>query len=114
MSFYSDDSYEYVPINYDLARVSRFKNINRILIKPMNFEGLPEYETTDDDEEEEEENIMSQKGLNELHHVDLNSPPPTNMKHIQGTPIHMMGNGQANLQNAAKKPMNQKDYQQSM
>ena len=59
LSFYSDDSYEYVPINHDLARISKFKNVNGIRIESLNFEGLPEYETTDEEDEEEDENMHS-------------------------------------------------------
>lgn len=62
LSFYSDDSYEYVPINYDLARISKFKNVNGIRINSLNFEGLPDYETTDEDEEEEDENMEKNDG----------------------------------------------------
>jgi hypothetical protein len=53
LSFYSDDSYEYCPFYKDLAVLSKFKNINKIRLAPLNFEGLPEYETTEEDEEEE-------------------------------------------------------------
>ena len=53
VSFYSDDSYEYCPFNKEIAVLSKFKNINKIRLAPLNFEGLPEYETTEEDEEEE-------------------------------------------------------------
>lgn len=53
LSFYSDDSYEYCPFFTELAVLSKFKNINKIKLAPLNFEGLPEYETTEEDEEEE-------------------------------------------------------------
>jgi hypothetical protein len=53
LSFYSDDSYEYCPFNKEIAVLSKFKNINKIRLAPLNFEGLPEYETTEEDEEEE-------------------------------------------------------------
>jgi hypothetical protein len=52
LSFYSDDSFEYVKINMPLVEKSRFKNINKIKLRPLDFEGLPEYETTDEEEEE--------------------------------------------------------------
>jgi len=53
LSFYSDDSYEYVQNNLEMTEISRFKNINNVLIRELDFKDLPEYETTDDDEEEE-------------------------------------------------------------
>ena len=53
LSFYSDDSYEYCPFDKEIAVLSKFKNINKIRLAPLNFEGLPEYETTEEDEEEE-------------------------------------------------------------
>ena len=33
--------------------MSKFKNINKIRLAPLNFEGLPEYETTEEDEEDD-------------------------------------------------------------
>jgi len=33
--------------------------VNDIFISHLNFEGLPEYETTDEEEEEEDENMIS-------------------------------------------------------
>ena len=53
LSFYSDDSYEYCALFTELAVLSKFKNINKIKLAPLNFEGLPEYETTEEDEEQE-------------------------------------------------------------
>lgn len=37
MSFYSDDSYEYVPFNPDIFERSKFKNINHIQIPSLDF-----------------------------------------------------------------------------
>lgn len=54
ISFYSDDSFEYCPFKPELAKQSRFKNLNLIHIPSLDFEGLPEYETTDDEEEGED------------------------------------------------------------
>ena len=59
LSFYSDDSYDYCPFDQDIADRSKFKNVNNIFISHLNFEGLPEYETTDEEEEEEDENMIS-------------------------------------------------------
>jgi len=53
MSFYSDDSYELVQNDLEMEEISRFKNINNLIIRDLDFKDLPEYETTDDDEEEE-------------------------------------------------------------
>ena len=53
LSFYSDDSYEYVQNDLGMTEISRFKNINNLTIRDLDFKDLPEYETTDDDEEEE-------------------------------------------------------------
>jgi len=36
-----------------MTETSRFKNINNVLIRELDFKDLPEYETTDDEEEEE-------------------------------------------------------------
>lgn len=54
-SFYSDDSFEYVAFKPDLVEHSRFKNIRGVHIPLLNFEGLPEYETTDEEDEGEED-----------------------------------------------------------
>jgi hypothetical protein len=35
--------------------LSKFKNINHVHIPSLDFEGLPEYETTDEEEEGEEQ-----------------------------------------------------------
>ena len=76
MSFYSDDSFEYCPINVSLIEKSRFKNINNIKLRPLDFEGLPEYETTDEEEEEgqEEEQQSEFQQPNEM--IGINSPLP--------------------------------------
>ena len=120
LSFYSDDSYEYCPFNKDIAQRSKFKNVNDIFISHLNFEGLPEYETTDEEEEEEDENMISQK--NEQHNNDLYSPEPQHIKHIHGTPIQRSNNQEymdenqerEHLQQAAKKPCTDKEYRQGM
>lgn len=56
LSFYSDDSYEYVKVNLEIEEQSKFKNINNKTIPPLDFVDLPEYETTDEEEEGDEEN----------------------------------------------------------
>ena len=56
LSFYSDDSYEYVKFNPDIFQRSKFKNINNVNIPPLDFHDLPEYETTDEEDEGEEDN----------------------------------------------------------
>ena len=50
VSFYSDDSFEDIGFNPKTYKQSRFKNINRLVIPRLNFEGLPEYVTTDEEE----------------------------------------------------------------
>jgi hypothetical protein len=55
LSFYSDDSFEYCPVSLELIELSKFKNVNNIPISALDFEGLPEYETTDEEEEGEEQ-----------------------------------------------------------
>ena len=60
MSFYSDDSYEYVGYNPDILQRSTFKNIRNVTIPPLDFHDLPEYETTDEEEEGEEENSFAE------------------------------------------------------
>lgn len=60
LSFYSDDSYEYVQLNLDIQEQSKFKNINRMVIPPLDFVDLPEYETTDEEEEGDEENSYAE------------------------------------------------------
>ena len=57
LSFYSDDSYEYVPFKEEIFERSKFKNINNVTIPPLDFEDLPDYETTDEDEEEGDEDM---------------------------------------------------------
>jgi hypothetical protein len=52
LSFYSDDSYEYVKCDQEVAALSRFKNKHRVRISNLNFEELPEYETTDEEEDD--------------------------------------------------------------
>lgn len=54
ISFYSDDSYEYCPVDQSIAYVSSFKNIHKVIIPHLDFTDLPEYETSDEEEEEEE------------------------------------------------------------
>jgi hypothetical protein len=56
LSFYSDDSYEYVQNNLDIEVRSKFKNVHGVVIPPLDFADLPEYETTDEEEEGDEEN----------------------------------------------------------
>ena len=51
-SFYSDDSFEYCPVDQEIYRQSKFKNKFNVIIPSLDFEDLPEYETTDDEEEE--------------------------------------------------------------
>jgi hypothetical protein len=55
LSFYSDDSFEYVPVSPELAARSKFHNVNGLRIPELDFEGLPEYETTDEEDEDEED-----------------------------------------------------------
>ena len=55
LSFYSDDSFEYCPFKPELAERSKFTNVNKVHIPSLDFEGLPEYETTDEEEEGEEQ-----------------------------------------------------------
>ena len=90
ISFWSDDSYEYVPVDEAIVEKSRFKNVHNLHIPELNFEGLPEYETTDEEEEEEEDPSMSQK-QEEMQNLGLNSPQPRvqTVPFNQGTPIHM-------------------------
>lgn len=38
--------------------LSKFKNINHVHIPSLDFEGLPEYETTDEEEEGEEQEAL--------------------------------------------------------
>ena len=57
LSFYSDDSYEYVPFKEEIFERSKFKNINNVTIPPLDFEDLPDYETTDEDEQEGDEDM---------------------------------------------------------
>lgn len=54
-SFYSDDSFDLVAFKPELVRKSKFRNIRGVHIPELNFEGLPEYETTDDEDENEED-----------------------------------------------------------
>jgi hypothetical protein len=44
-----------VPFSPELVLLSKFKNINNIQLSSLDFEGLPEYETTDEEEEGEEQ-----------------------------------------------------------
>ena len=59
-SFDSTDSYEYC--NFDTAVMiqTRFKNRHRVKISQLNFENLPEYETTDEDEDEGNQESQNQ------------------------------------------------------
>ena len=97
LSFYSDDSFEYVPISLSLIEKSRFKNVNNIQLSPLNFEGLPEYETTDEEEEEGQE----QPEESEFHNqqapdmMGINSPAPHN---------------RLTNESSEKNKMNKKDY----
>jgi hypothetical protein len=78
----------------------------------LNFEELPEYETTDDEEEEQQPEPMTPSRHENL---GLNSPKAVAqmVPYNQGTPNMKETQGKAHLQQAAKKPMNQKDYQKS-
>lgn len=44
-----------MPFKEEIFEQSKFKNINNITIPPLDFEELPDYETTDEDEEEGDE-----------------------------------------------------------
>lgn len=116
-SFYSDDSYEYVATHPELAKNSQFRNRHRVRIPQLCFEDLPEYETTDEEEEEQHQEPMTPPHKQQ-ESVGINSPKAVAqmVPYNTGTP-NMKENppGQkAHLQNAAKKPMNQKDYQKSI
>ena len=94
LSFYSDDSYEYVAYNPDILQRSKFKNIRNVHIPPLDFQDLPEYETTDEEEEGDEDqsyaeqNNPFEKTENDVkgHEEQLMSPAPHDRlnKYIQG------------------------------
>ena len=111
ISFYSDDSYEYCTYSPRLEKISKFKNIRRIKLSKLNFNNLPEYTTTDDEEDEE-------VPMTPPHQVHPQSPKATAQPIPFGevTPYMDEGNSGKNkhLQEAAKKPMNTKDYQESI
>lgn len=52
LTFYSDDSFEYVPVSWRLVSRSKFRNTHKVAIPLLDFADLPSYETTEDDEEE--------------------------------------------------------------
>jgi len=52
-SMYSDDSYEYVRNDLSVRKWSTFNNYQRLFIPKLDFNELPDYETTEEDEEEQ-------------------------------------------------------------
>ena len=88
-------------MSQDLIERSRFRNINNIEILPLNFEGLPEYETTDEEEEEGQD----QPEESEFH----NQQAPDMMGINSPQPHQRLTN-----ESSDKNKMNKKDYQQSI
>jgi hypothetical protein len=80
-SFYSDDSFEYVHLDLQLKSKSRFKNIHKVLLPPLDFTDLPEYETTEDEEEEgdnlgDKDEREGEQVNYEDESIGMNSPSP--------------------------------------
>ena len=70
-----------------MEQQSKFKNIRNKIISPLNFEELPDYETTEDEEEDEgeqqiadnnqQEEVSSEGDINEQEQmIGINSPTP--------------------------------------
>lgn len=65
-----------------LERKTKFKNINGLVLPPLDFKDLPEYETTDDEEDQDDETsyIEANNPFNktDADNIDLKSPEPHN------------------------------------
>ena len=108
-SFDSTDSYEYCDFDRAIMIQTRFKNRHRVKMPKLNFENLPEYETTEEDEEEghQEENQQAQDLFQVGDVLEIRSPHATRGIAQNITPPHPNPgvSKKSHLQNAARKPI---------
>lgn len=69
-SFYSDDSYEYIPAGHDFKSRDGKKFALPKSVPKLNFEDLPEYESSSDEEDAENQQPREEAYVDGMQYID--------------------------------------------